>query len=105
MKNKNFYHFKNLLSLLWSKVVLFFGYKYSEEQIPEGQYCYKFIGEIWKDGKYEGYNIEKCKYYKTLGSGWNGCMFDGIITDDMVFDDQCKMCGIKRDFKKDKEND
>ena len=39
------------------------------------------------------YYVIPCKYYKTLGKRWNGCKYLGIITDDFVFDDQCKMCG------------
>lgn len=41
---------------------------------------------------YKHYYIIPCKYYKALGRTWNGCSYLGIITDDMVFDDQCKMC-------------
>ena len=79
--------------MLWSKIVLFFGYKYDKSQIPEGQYCY--IPDIEKNKKAEKwtYYIIPCKYYKTLGKHWNGCKYLGIITDDFVFDDQCKMCG------------
>ena len=29
-----------------------------------------------------------------LGKNKNGCRFLGEITDDMVFDDQCKICNI-----------
>ena len=66
---------------------------YDPSVIPQGLYCY--IPDIKKNEKRKDWSvcyIIPCPYYKTLGKTWNGCMYLGIITDDMIFDDQCKMC-------------
>ena len=88
------YWFKNLLSMIYSKVLIYFGKKYDSSFIPEGMYCYKLDDEKNKNKKHDDYHIYliPCRYYKTLGKHWNGCKYLGIITDDDVFDDQCKMC-------------
>ena len=57
------------------------------------QYCYTPDYEKNKIAESFTYYVIPCKYYKTLGKRWNGCKYLGIITDDFVFDDQCKMCG------------
>lgn len=61
--------------------------------IPEGYYCYTPDDEK-NTKKYTGvYWVIPCKYYKSLGKCLNACTFCGRITDDFIFDDQCKMCG------------
>lgn len=37
--------------------------------------------------------IDLISKHKTIGRRWNGCEYLGIITDDFVFNDKCKMCG------------
>jgi hypothetical protein len=88
-----FYCFKNLINILWWKLLFLFGVKRSTSPIPEGIYCYS--SDIKKNSTTKNpypYYIIPCKYYKTLGHRYNGCSYLGIITDDMVFGDQCKMC-------------
>ena len=90
----------NFISLVWSKIIIFFGYKYNESVIPKGIYCYSPDDEKNKKrGKGDKwvYYIKPCPYYKTISKRYNGCKYYGIITDDMVFDDQCKMCSINLD--------
>jgi hypothetical protein len=87
------YWSKNLASMLYSKLLLLFGVRLSTSAIPEGPYCYTPDYEKNKIAESFTYYVIPCKYYKTLGKRWNGCKYLGIITDDFVFDDQCKMCG------------
>ena len=84
---------KNLASMLYSKLLFLFGKKYDSSVIPEGHYCYTPDFEKIKASDSFTYYIIPCPYYKTLGKTWNGCKYIGIITDDFVFDDQCKICG------------
>ncbi len=87
------YWSRNLANVLWWKLLFLFGVRRSALPIPEGMYCYAPDDE--KNAKatsFKYYYIKPCKYYKTLWSSFNGCSFIGIITDDCVFDDQCKMC-------------
>lgn len=87
----------NYISVIYSKIIIFFGYKYNKSVIPMGFYCYEPdstknpMETIPKDGIYY---IVPCPYYKSMGRGINGCKYLGIITDDMVFDDQCKICSV-----------
>ena len=87
------YWSKNLTSMLYSKLLILFGVRHSTSIIPEGQYCYTPDYEKNKTAESFTYYVIPCKYYKTLGKMWNGCKYLGMITDDFVFDDQCKMCG------------
>ena len=84
---------RNWVIMIWSKLLIFFGFKYSNKFIPEGMYCY--TPDIEKNNDRENfsvYYIKPCKYYKSLSRDYNGCMYLGIITDDLVFNDQCKLC-------------
>lgn len=89
-------YYKNFFSLIISKIVIFFGYKYDESVIPNGSYCYTPDNEKNnnKDINIYTYYTIPCKYYKEINREWNGCKFCGIITDDYVFDDKCKICEI-----------
>jgi hypothetical protein len=78
--------------MLYSKLLLLFGVIHSNSVIPFGQYCYTPNHEKNKASKTFAYHIIPCKYYKTLGKKLNGCKYLGIITNDFIFDDQCKMC-------------
>ena len=84
-----------------SKVKTLFGHKYDESFIPYGQYCYEpdFEKNNNKSDKDIRYYIKPCKYYKSISKNWNGCMYLNMITNDFVFDDKCKMCGINDDYK------
>jgi hypothetical protein len=94
------FYTKNIFSVLCSLIKIKLGYKYSEDEIPDGPYCYKLLSV--NKGKCK---IKKCIYYKTLPKGYNSCNFLGLVTDDIVFDDQCKACGIKEDYRDEvKEN-
>lgn len=86
---------KNLANMLWWKLLFLFGVRRSALPIPYGMYCYApdiEKSEARKETEPYVYYIKPCKYYKTLGRMFNGCSYLGIITDDCVFDDQCKMC-------------
>lgn len=90
MKRKIKY-IENLLTMIFSMIKLFFGYSYSPSIIPKGLYCYEPDDEKNKSCENFVYYIKTCKYYKRIGE-WNGCQYLGIITDDFVFADKCKMC-------------
>lgn len=88
----------NITNMLWWKLLILFGVRRSISPIPEGMYCYAPNDEknCANDDSLNNnggtYYIKPCKYYKTLGRRFNGCSYLGIITNDMVFNDQCKMC-------------
>ena len=100
MKKEIKYFFKtkwNFISLIYSKVIIFFGYKYDESVIPSGPYCYSPDDEKNNrrgNGSKWVYYIKPCPYYKPISKYYNGCKYYGIITDDIVFNDQCKLCSI-----------
>ena len=75
------YFAKNFVSVVYSKLLLLFGISHTPSVIPKGEYCYSF-----KDGV-----IINCPYYKQLGKELNGCKYIGVITDDSIFDDMCKI--------------
>jgi len=88
---------RNLFSILYHKIRLLFGYKPDPSKIPNGLYCY--VPDIEKNNKKDNdcftYYTIPCEYYVSLGYHWNGCKYLGVITDDDVFADMCKMCDIK----------
>lgn len=88
------FYTKNIFNVLWSLIKTKLGYKYSKEEIPDGPYCYKLLSV--NKGKCK---IKKCTYYKTLPKGYNACKFLGVVTDDFIFDDQCKICDVKEDYR------
>ena len=84
---------KNIIEIYLNRIKLFFGVKLDDSIIPNGQYCYTPDYEKNKVREnFSTYYVKPCKYYKTLTKNYNGCSYLGIITDDFVFDDQCKMC-------------
>ena len=85
---------KNTISMLFWWVLIKLGVKRCTKPIPEGHYCYYPDHEMneKQDGTFNYYVIP-CKYYKTMSKRYNGCAYIGVITDDCVFDDQCKICG------------
>lgn len=93
----NLLYTKNILSVIYNIIRTSLGHKYSEEEIPEGPYCYKAVEAPCVGNKWV-YKTKKCTYYKTLPKGYNSCNFMGVITDDLTFDDQCKICNIKEDY-------
>jgi hypothetical protein len=89
---------KNIISFLWYKFIALFGYKPDKKHIPPGFYCYEPDYEKNKTvNDFSSFYIKPCKYYKHLGKGYNACTYVGVISDDSVFDDQCKICGEKYD--------
>lgn len=92
--NYNILIIKNVIISLYWKIIIFFGYKRSDKHIPPGFYCY--VPDDDKNKLVEDFStfyIKPCIYYKNLGKGYNSCTYLGVITDDMIFDDQCKICG------------
>jgi hypothetical protein len=102
-----FLYFDNILNSIFGVIRIKLGIKYSEDKIPHGPYCYKINRD--SDGKIISppisseitIKIEPCVYYKTLPNDYNSCKFLGIITDDYIFGDQCKICDIKEDYRDD----
>ena len=90
---------RNFAIVLWWKLLILFGVRRSAKPIPEGLYCYTPDVKKNKATKELGvYYIKPCVYYKTLGRDLNGCTYLGHITDDMTFDDQCKICAENYGF-------
>lgn len=90
---------KNAIYVLYYKVLRFFGYKLPEDGIPEGYYCYVPDNEK-NSSKKEGdfsYYIKPCPYWKWINKEYKGCAYLGVITDDPVFGDQCKMCNVNQE--------
>ena len=52
-----------MIKILLSKILLFFGFKFNTEPIPEGSYCYKPDDEKNSTETSFIYNIRPCKYY------------------------------------------
>lgn len=102
--NTYIYWIKNYIIILWSKTILFFGYEYDKTKIPSGLYCYEPDLVKNKNRKdFSAYYIIPCPYYLTLGKYTNGCKFYGVITDDIIFNDQCKICDINYDISDDEK--
>lgn len=85
---------KNLLELIFSNILIFFGKKYDISVIPHGLYCYYPDFEKNKISDSHHYYIIPCKYYKKISKNYNGCKYLGMITNDDIFGDQCKICKI-----------
>jgi hypothetical protein len=93
------YWLNNLFIMLRSIIyVRIFKKEYDKSIIPEGQYCYtpdfeknESEPDSMKNNGFT-YYTKPCLYYRTLGNRYNGCQYLGIITDDLTFDDQCKIC-------------
>ncbi len=83
--------------MFWSKLLIILGYKYNENVIPKGEYCYEIDDERNKVKDSSILYIKPCPYYKSLGNNLNGCKFLGVITDDIIFGDQCKICDVNLD--------
>jgi len=84
-----------IIQLYW-RLLHLFGINTDTEPIPDSVYCYVPDTEKNKrENDVMHYYIKPCKYYKSFGNEYNGCKYLGIITDDFLFDDQCKICGIK----------
>ena len=95
------YWAKNWVIMVWSIFRKMINKSYDSSLIPKGMYCYApdiEKNQCRKEDDY-CYYTKPCPYYKTLGKEYNGCMYLGIITDDIIFDDQCKMCSTNMDFK------
>jgi hypothetical protein len=78
--------------MILSKIRISFGFKYNSSIIPNGEYCYTPNYKKNKNSNPFTYYVIPCPYYKTLGENLNGCKYLSIITDDYIFDDQCKIC-------------
>jgi hypothetical protein len=81
---------KNAIIAFWWRLLRF---TRDESLIPSGQYCYS--PDDYKNEQNTDlgvYYIIPCEYFKYIGRGYYGCSYLGIVTDDSVFADQCKMC-------------
>ena len=90
---------KNTFIMVWYWLVAKVGYELSTDPIPENTYYNEKNLDADGNRNNDGtYHTKPCKYFTPLGSEYTGCAFLGIITDDMTFGDQCKMCGLKDDY-------
>ena len=98
-ENKYLYRIKNFSSVIYWRFLLLFGIKQSSEYIPDGHYCYSLerLPEA-QVGIIQQYKYHQCKYYKPIGKHLNGCAYLGVITNDIIFDDQCKICGENKKY-------
>jgi hypothetical protein len=69
-----------------------------KKKIPNGMYCYTGIG--WK-GNY--YLVKPCPLFNRANNGEWYCKLFNKATDnvewDILLSDQCKVCGIKNNWK------
>lgn len=74
--------YKNIIEVLYKRFLIdVFDIYEDESKIPNGMYCFD-------------YETEKlCKYYKPISRNYDGCSYLGIISDDLAFNDMCKICG------------
>ena len=86
---------KNLINIIINKPRFMFGYKPDKSPIPKGHYCYAPDTEKNNKNKCLGsvYYIKPCEYYKVISKNYNACSYLNTITNCIIFDDQCKMCG------------
>ena len=81
-----------IIELFWV-VLRFFGWFNNINAIPNGVYCYEPDEDKNKTTPIaNGYWIKPCPYYKIISKRYNGCQREGVVTDDPVFADQCKIC-------------
>lgn len=92
----------NLLEVLFVKFLILFGYKFDKSKIPEGIYCYKINSEKNQNKPKNDLTLytDDCIYRKYIYKDWFGCKFLGIITDDMCFEDACKICSENENIEK-----
>jgi len=86
------------LSIIWNNILVYLGKKHDTSVIPKDTpYCYVPDVEKMKNRDKDDltFYIKPCPYYKSLSNGYNGCKYIGVVTDDMVFDDQCKICDVE----------
>lgn len=84
-----------MIKILLSRILLFFGFKFNTELIPEGSYCYEPDDEKNSIETSFIYHVKPCEYYVDISDEKKGCAFLGKITDDYMFRDQIKLCRIK----------
>ena len=92
---------KNTIIMVWYWLLAKVGYKLSTDPIPDDTY-YCYVPDVERNevsrkffGEKGVYYTKPCPYYIPLGKEYTGCAFLGVITDDMIFGDQCKICGEK----------
>jgi len=85
---------KNIVFILFRKLLRVFDIRQDTTIIPKGLYCYEpdIRKNELKDRSDTTYYVKPCKYYRKLGKEYNGCSYLGVITNDVVFGDQCKLC-------------
>jgi hypothetical protein len=88
-----------MVSIFWYAAVRamrLFGSERNKKVIPDHFYCY--TPDTERNNKRDKdsfvYYTIPCPYYKWLGKPWHACTFCGVITDDDVFGDQVKICGL-----------
>ena len=89
---------QNCLVMFWSILKVRLGFRYPKDPIPTGLYCYRMVEVPSRTNNYNG-KYTHCPYYVHLGGSTNGCKYVGRITGDPSFDDQCKICSVKREFE------
>lgn len=94
---------KNFIELLFAKILILFGYKFDKRKIPDGLYCYSISAEKNKNKPKNDLTLytDDCPYRKHIYKYWFGCNFLGIITDDICFEDACKICSENENIKED----
>lgn len=99
------FNFLRWCTSIWSVIIVYFGYKYDESVVPEGPYCYVPDVEKNKNKKDDDYSyyIKTCDYFVFISREKKCCKLLGIITDDDVFGDQCKMCKVNDNYRYDIE--
>lgn len=64
--------------------------------IPKGPYCYKTIGKFVSESGVKGIKVKLCPFYHSISVPGNVesnfCSYCGAY-DDLLLDDQCKVCG------------
>jgi hypothetical protein len=93
---------KVYIEVYWYRLLYkLFKYELSTDGIPKDTpYCYlpdiERNENARKNGEYGVYYTKPCTHYRYLkGQLRGGCVYTGIVGDDLLLGDQCKVCGVK----------
>jgi len=86
---------KNWIEMLWAWLIVKLGYRYDESKVPKDTpYCYSIDWEKREAMNDDVLYTNCCPYYSFLSENIRGCKLCGVIADDFLLWDQCKICGI-----------
>lgn len=95
---KGVHFIRSFTAILYGKALRLFGIKRDKSVIPKGCYCYEPDHERNKTADSGVYYTIFCPYYKWFTMEWKGCSYLGVMREDILLYDQCKICGENYGF-------